>query len=106
MVHTPQFQAAPEVSHGRPVKLEIDERGVGHLYVGGEDVSRLVATVSINVGVGQKNRVKWGDPGDLRIEIGSPILALIANGDRDVKLREADRAALISLGWTPPTEEA
>lgn len=103
-LNVPVVEHQPDAKPSRPVKLEVDDRGFGHLTVGEDDVSRLVNEVTIVARVGQDNRIVWGngDVTGLHIEIGSPVLAMIADGERHLKLHKAERDALISLGWTPP----
>jgi len=115
MANTPdltvQFQdgadEAPETAQPRAVRIEIDGEGFGRFYVGGKDVSKLINEVTITTRVGKKTTVTWGDVRtDLRIEVGSPVLAMIADGERWLRLNDTQRSALISLGWTPPADES
>lgn len=91
----------------KPVRLEVDGEGLGRLLVGDEDISSLVNEVTIVARVGRQNLVVCGCTSTaVRVEIGSPTLALIADGHRHLKLHDAERAALVSLGWTPPTQDS
>jgi hypothetical protein len=108
----PQFQDGTVPEHGpeavpaRAIRIEIDGEGFGRFWVGGEQVGALINEVTITARVGKKTTVVWGDARtDLQIEIGSPLLAEIADGYRHLRLNDAHRSALISLGWTPPAEE-
>lgn len=85
--------------HG-PVKLEVNASGFGTLTVGDADISNAVGEVTIIARVGQQSLVTCKDPA-VRVEVGMPVLALLARGHQ-VTLLDAERAALIALGWTPP----
>ncbi len=88
--------------HTGPVRLEVDARGCGTITVGGVDISHAVSEVTIISRVREANTVTCTGA---RVEVGMPVLALLAEG-ADVKIRDEDRAALIALGWTPPAVTA
>jgi len=86
----------------KPIRLEVDERGFGTVMVGDENLSNAINEVTIVARVGKPNLVtcQENEPG-VRVEMGMPVLAIIAEG-HDVKLRVEEHAALVALGWTPP----
>ena len=111
MVDTPdlavQFQDGTDVTPetSRAVRLHVDERGLGTVNIGDEDISSAVNEVTIVARVGKPNLVTCQENGPgVRVEMGMPVLALIAEGYA-VKLRDNEHAALLALGWTPPAEE-
>lgn len=105
-----QFQdvadATPAAEMPRAIRLQVDGNGNGTVTIGDEDISNAVGEVTIVARVGKPNLVTCQqNESDVRVEMGMPVLAIIAEG-HDVKLHDNERAALIALGWTPPAEEA
>lgn len=94
-----------EAEPSKPVRLEVDDRGFGTLLIGDVDISNTINEVTIVARVGKPNLVTCheNEPG-ARVEMGMPVLAFLAEGHK-VKLRDDEHAALVALGWTPPTEE-
>lgn len=113
MVDTPElavrFQdganAATVSETPRTIRLRVDERGIGTVMIGDEDISNAVNEVTIVARVGRPNLVtcQQNESGP-RVEMGMPVLALIAEG-YDVELHGNEHAALVALGWTPPARE-
>ena len=92
-----------EAPPSRPVRLDVDDCGFGTLMIGDDSISNAVGEVTIVARVGKPNLVTCTDPG-LRVEVGMPVLATLAEG-YEVKLRDVEHAALVALGWTPPARE-
>jgi len=91
-----------EAAPSKPIRLEVDEHGFGTVTVGDDNISNTVSEVTIVARVGKPNLVTCQENGPgVRVEMGMPVLAIIAEG-HDVKLRDEERSALIALGWTPP----
>ena len=97
------FDVDEPTPHTGPVRLEVDARGCGTITVGGVDISHAVSEVTIVSRVREANTVTC--TGSARVEVGMPVLALLAEG-ADVKIRDEDQATLIALGWTPPEATA
>jgi hypothetical protein len=91
-----------EEQPAKPIRLEVDDRGFGTLMIGDEDISNAINEVTVVARVGKPNLVTChqNEPG-VRVEMGMPLLALLAEG-YEVKLRDEEHAALVALGWTPP----
>lgn len=91
-----------EAPLSKPIRLEVDERGFGTVMVGDENISNAISEVTIVARVGQPNLVTCQQTeSGVRVEMGMPVLAHIAEGC-NVKLSDAEHAALLALGWTPP----
>ena len=98
---------APRQVAAGPVRLEVDDHGFGTITVGDQNISKLVGEVTIRARVGQATLVHHdGTDTHPVIAISAPVLAFIAEGHRHIKLRDDERAALISLGWTPPAGDS
>jgi hypothetical protein len=80
----------------RNVRVELDGRGGGSITVDGVEIGRAVHGVTIDGSAGQVPHVA--------VFLRFPTLVLEGKLHPRPHLDEAEQAALIALGWTPPAE--
>lgn len=68
--------------------------GIGHLEIGGVDISAATRSVEL--------RVKAGDLPEVMVDLS--VIEVEIDGEAEFKVLPVTRDALIALGWTPPQE--
>lgn len=92
-------QQQEDAEEPAPVAVELTaEPGKASLTVGGVDISDQVSAITVTIAATNPAPV-------MEIHLDAPILAASTSRAR-VALDPATTAALLTLGWTPPPEEA